>query len=266
MRCKTLLALSAVVLQSCAQEPDRSPELVLSAESLMAMPMRACVTSVIGCTEQCHCYWGSDCGPDAPCLIGGCQPVWDGKLDGVCRGFRGPGAGWAILGGNVVGLARSADRWFQSYIAAAQDAMRMPDSASLVEALRVPLTLGWHREIRQAVYNSIDLTMGFDFQPPEGDCFAYDPRCIGRFRVELSTEGVQLLEALRQGFTQAIRESQPSAVEEPLRAFWNSNSLAPLHTGRCYPHGHPDFQYRSPADCQVDGLTRILKVLLAEIP
>lgn len=265
------LVVGAVIVGGCEPTSSVKPEPAPTPETLLALPIApACsifaFSGVVQCTEECHCYFSSDCGPDAPCVIGGCQPVWDGKLDGICRGFRDPGAKWVFLGGNTGTLARSADFWFQTYIAAAQHPGRMPDKALLIRALEVPLSEAWHREVKDAVNNAIDIAIGFDFKFPRGDCFADDPRCLGQFHADLSPSGVKLLEAFREGFTQALQNNDPSAVEGPLRIFWKSQRFSPLHTGRCYPHDHPDFKYGSAMDCQIDSLKRILGVLLAETP
>lgn len=109
----------------------------------------------------------------------------------------------------------------------------------------------------------LDVVLGFDFAHPRGNCKAYDARCLGILRIQLDRQARPLLQAVRDGFTKGLQKRDRAAVGRAVSAYWKSNpKFSPHHTGRCYPHGHPENPFKSVSQCQVDELTRILDDLL----
>jgi hypothetical protein len=223
----------------------------------------------------CNCYWRSDCGNAQRwvCNYGtGC--AHSGKLDGTCQPwfpFEGP-KDFVMLPTRVAGsgddelFLQVFDLWFKAYVAAAEkEGNGLPDRALLDQALGVKLPDQVHLGIKDTVFNVMDVLAGFDFAMPPGNCYAYDTRCVGFFRIPLDPKGVQLLRSGESGFVQALRAKDRGLVERALQEFWKNNDYRPHHTGRCYPHGHAEFAAAggSPLICQQQELGAMVDSILA---
>lgn len=226
----------------------------------------------------CDCYWRSDCGSPQHwvCNYGsGC--AHSGKLDGRCQPwfpFENPKNTMMdptrVAGSNDEELfVQVLDLWFKSYVVAAEKKGNgLPDHALLDQALVAKLSDRVHVGIKDTVFNVIDVLAGFDFAMPPGNCYAYDTRCLGFFRIPLDPKGVQLLEAGERGFVEALRAKDRRLVERALQDFWKNNDYRPHHTGRCYPHGHAEFGAAggSPLICQRQELGAMVDAVLAWLP
>lgn len=217
--------------------------------------------TMLTCTE-CNCYWSSECGSGQSCDYGsGCTKT--GKLDGTCKA-AGAGGGLSPVG---VSLAANAlGLWMDGY--QRPDRVKgLPnmDIWNRIEALN--LTPQDQRRVQLAAFNALDVLLGFDFAHPRGNCGVYDARCLGILRIPPDKQAQQLLQYARRGLSAALRDRNPAALRRELRAFWQKQpTFRPHHTGRCYPHGHPEFGRRSIVDCQIDELTRIVDDLLPSNP
>lgn len=228
--------------------------------------------------KLCNCYYSSDCsntGRGTKCLWtwNGAVCLWrpkptttingvlicnespgDPKCDGLCTGFIIRHIDWAHV--FVIDVAEAADLYFQAYLAAGRRGGGPPDRSFVERAAALHLPMNWHLELIDAVHRSLDATIGWDFMPCTFDetCFGHVPR--------LSEDAAALVDAAREGFVVGLRDNNPGAVEAPIRDFWSrTESYAPKHTGRCYPHGHPDAP--DPATCQIEELRADLTLLLA---
>jgi hypothetical protein len=105
-----------------------------------------------------------------------------------------------------------------------------------------------HEALQQIVHESLDATLGFDFDFPQFQC------STGNIRG--APDGADaLLEATRTALVTAIAKQDPSAVAAPIHAFWKSYpNYRPMHTGRYYPHGHPGL-HPDPEKSQIEVLT-----------
>jgi hypothetical protein len=226
----------------------------------------------------CNCYYSSNCkntGRGTKCLWtwNGAVCLWrakptttingvricgespgDPQCDGLCTGLTIRNIDWdQVL---VVNVAEAADLYFRAYLTAGRRGGGPPDTALIERASRLRLPMNWHLELIDAVHRSLDVTLGWDFMKCNVDetCFGQVPR--------LGDDAAALVDAAREGFVAGLRDNDPDAVDEPIRSFWSSTErFAPMHTGRCYPHGHPDVP--DPATCQIEELKADLTLLLA---
>jgi hypothetical protein len=207
------------------------------------------------CKATCNCYWSSDCGSNQSC--GGyfsCEQ--SGKLDGTCRSSGGLSPGdFPILHGAV-------DDYYQAFLAAAMGGGGLPDAEISARAQGKSLSLEGHFAAQQIVNDSLDVVLGFDFLRPQ-IMFCHGFGQIFSFRSFYPREAEELVDATRRGVVDAIRAKEPARVGGPIRGFWAKHpNYRPLHTGRCFPHGHPDFPYKAPADCQIRELEGMLKMFM----
>lgn len=213
--------------------------------------------TMLTCTE-CNCYWSSECGSGQSCDYGsGCTKT--GKLDGTCKasGAGGLSPVGVDMASSAIGL------WMDGY--ERPDRIKGLPNADIwkrIEALN--LSQEDKRKVQLAAFNALDVLMGFDFAHPRGNCAVYDARCLGILRIPPDRQAQQLLQHAKRGLTAALRDRNTSVLRRELRTFWRQQPrFTPHHTGRCYPHGHPEFGRRSPQDCQFDELSRIVDDLLA---
>ncbi len=75
------------------------------------------------------------------------------------------------------------------------------------------------------------------------------------------------MDAARRGFIEALHVQNAGAVRGHLLEYWRRNqNYHPLHTGRCYQHGHEEVQtLEDTVACQVETLTRAVESLLPAI-
>jgi hypothetical protein len=234
---------------------------------------RKTITDVVALRQAtvCNCYYRSDC--PRPELAGWACRYWpwtpwaqctaSGKFDGVCA-YTPP---WYNPTDRIVSheaVSEAVDLWFRAYIAGApKGGDGLPDEELVSKALAIPLPKDVHLGIKAVVFNTLDVLAGFDFRTPPGNCYAQDPRCLGFFRIQLDPEGVRLLESGRRGLVESIRRGDKGIMERELQDFWKTSDYHPHHTGRCYPHGHPEFATAggSPLTCQQLELGGILDLV-----
>jgi hypothetical protein len=252
--------LTACTIEVRPSLPDAQPatesnaDFTLKEVPLQILPEKCLLSDCVSCT----CYWSSDCTSGSCNYSSGCTQ--SGKNDGTCKVTTG-----SVIKPDVLLAAEAIETMFEGYIVAGQTRDGLPDEGLNGQARRLnsvltPLQYG---EIQETVFNAIDITMGFDFVHPRGDCVAYDARCLGQFIIQLDARGVALLRATQSGFTRALTSNDRGVLAESLQSFWQENTdFAPHHMGRCYPHGHAEFPYASPLECQVDELGRLLDTFL----
>ena len=215
----------------------------------------------IGLIPSCDCYFSRDCGdPVKRCRTAHPYCIDSGKFDGSCFRDIGP---WDDFNNELFSLVANAiDLWFEAYQFPTKK-RGLPNAEIVKRINKLELVYAHQRRARFAVFNAIDVALGFDFVHPRGDCKEYDERCLGIFRISIDPEGFELLKAVRIGFSQGLQKRNPRAITDPIRSYWKQYpKFRPHHTGRCYPHGHPEYEFKSVAECQIDELSRILVGLL----
>ena len=210
------------------------------------------------CTE-CDCYWSSECGAGKSCnYSSGC--THSGKLDGTCTAS---GANGGFTPAEFALAATELNLWFDGYQHPTPPKKWLPDPTAVKRIGELRLNPKQHSRVRFAAFNAIDVTLGFDFTQPPGNCQEYDPRCLGSFRIAPDKAALALLATVQEGFAAGLTKHDRKAFEGPIRRFWRKYpKFAPHHTGRCYPHGHVEHDKISPSECQIDELSRILEDLL----
>ena len=207
---------------------------------------------VLSACPECDCYWSTECGSGKHCdYSSGCTHV--GKKDGTCKS----GAG-ALPSGGLSVAATALGLWLDAYqVTTADKGLPSADIVKRIQAINLPSQD--RRRIRFAAFNTIDVLLGFDFGHPRGDCDAYDARCLGILRIRPDREAVQLLRAVRPAFVLALQTRDPKPLQKSLNGYWKQYpNFRPHHSGRCYPHGHPEYPFKAVSACQLDELTRIL--------
>lgn len=223
----------------------------------------AVATSTAAC-EDCTCYFTSDCPEGETCGdYHTCTKV--GKLDGLCK--KRTAVVWAEK--DVAAAADAVAAYFSAFFEASRDLVGGRVSAS-VPHLRAAhahrLTLDGHTAVRSLTLDALDLTIGFDLVAENVRlCSVAAP--VPTVRAALGGAADDLVDAVKSGLTDAIRFNDPALVAAPLEAFWSQYpKYEPHHTGRCYDHGHADFPYASPLDCQVTELSNLLRLYLPAAP
>src|SRR5262249_39054540 len=207
------------------------------------------------CTN-CNCYFSSNCSQTGRGTI--CRYTWNGEIctwiakpnvriggvlicggtpgqpqcDGRCRDQRRPGAIWRDIDRAVV--ATAFNLYLKAYLAVAQQGGGGPDPTLLKEAMSVPLPSDWHEELQEAIQDALDVLIGFDFMRSR------DPTCPFGQCPALSDVPFLLVDTARQALEDGIVQNNSEAVVGPIRDFWKAYQWVPMHTGRCYPHGHPE--------------------------
>ena len=204
----------------------------------------------------CDCYWSSECGTGKTCnYSSGCTK--SGKLDGTCS------SGSAVVSATAEQLASAVTFWMDGYIAtsvAGKDGL--PDPLMVDRTAQLGLSQQAQELVRDQIFNTLDVLLGFDVALPRGNCLANDRRCLAQYRIPIEAEGARLLEAGKDGLVKAILTGQASSVDQALDIYWSRLDYEPHHTGRCYPHGHEGHPV-TPLDCQKDELGRIAAALLS---
>lgn len=228
--------------------------------SAYAADEQVCI-GAFGCKETCDCYWSADCSGTNTCDYGsGC--THSGKKDGTCSSSSSPVG--PIDSTHLGTIAVATDLWFSAYENPTSKE-GLPDAEKVREVSEMHLAGSDQQRIKSAVFNAMDVALGFDFTHPPVSCLEYDERCVGIFRIHPDKEGFELLRVVRAGFNQGILQRDSRVVADAVYNYWGGRSqFRPHHTGRCYPHGHSEFGKRSTAECQADELSRILSGLLTK--
>jgi hypothetical protein len=181
-------------------------------------------------------------------------------LDGTCKA-SGISGGFSF--DQLRTVAAAIDLWLEAY----REPTRkegLPNRKIIDRIKELPLTVEEQARVRFAAFNAIDIALGFDFSHPRGNCHEYDERCLGIMRIPLDPLAVALLKGVQVAFARGLREHNSKSLAKPLMAFWKQYpKFRPHHSGRCYPHGHREYPYKSAIQCQVEELSRILDGLLA---
>ncbi len=223
---------------------------------------------------KCNCYrLGDMCPADCPGCI--CNPTRggdcdvDGKLDVRCSKLPNP-----TPEADPASLVLALDLYMEAYMVPVSDGEGRPDESLFDAAARVNLGAGnrrMHGLLRETVHAALDAVLGFDFvlprianrrcEEPASDRGAGRPR-PGNVRTT-PPEAVAIAEATHTGIRNAILTRNLNAVVEPLTAFWSANpEFHPLHTGRYYLHGHPEYEGTTPLEGQILVLKQSLGSLL----
>ena len=211
------------------------------------------------CNYSDPCYWvqkgEEDCRRHRE-VPGGC--------DGTCQWF---GHLWANV--DVTQVIRTLELYFNAFHHAATHLAGpaqpgVPNQEFLAEARRTKLPAGWHDELQAFVFSALDLTLGRDFELGQrGECDSRD-RHVRAFLAHIEDERAmpELITAARDAFVSAVSENDVSEVEAPLRRFWEKfPSYVPAHGGRCYPHGHDEYEHA--IECQIAHFRSMLSALLS---
>lgn len=210
--------------------------------------------------KDCTCYFSSDCPEGETCGdYFTCTKV--GKLDGLCK--KRTAEVWSV--GDLANAADAVSGYFDAFHEASRDLVGSGVSRArgeLRSAQAHRLTLDGHLAVRNLTLDALDLTIGFDLVAENLRlCAVTAP--VPTVRAVQSLAADDLVAAVKEGLEAAIRFNDPSLVVGPLQAFWSQHpEYEPHHTGRCYAHGHADFPYAGPLDCQVAELTNLLKLYL----
>ncbi len=217
------------------------------------------------CTSTCGCYWSSDCGSGEYCNYNGCTK--DGKKDGTCSKSSG--------GFDLAGLVRATDLYFEGFQVPQKGAGGSPNRDLVRQAQDQPLTAEGHLTVQRIVHNALDLALGWDFVGPQACTGVAEPGRIapgglGQIRLaakDAPPEASEIVESVRQGVLAAIKANNADQVAAPIRSFWRKHpDYKPRHTGRCWPHGHPELPYKTAEECQITELKRMLSIILAAPP
>ena len=227
-------------------------------------------TEIFG-DEDCNCYFDAECALFFGCDIGTPMCLIGGKLDGLCEEWQSPlPVGELEPDESRALLSEAVTLYFELYI---QIVKKEGAGTPTPEAVKqINNILKWpHREtadgkpLRPVVLqrqplinllnNSMERVLGYDFNISPVQEF-------GNIRLVPSRiQAVALIKATRASLLHAINQQSSHAVRKPLTKFWEKfPNYRPMHTGRCYPHGHPE--QRSALECQVEGLSRIAKALV----
>lgn len=201
---------------------------------------------------NCNCYWSTDCASGERCnWSSGCTRV--GKLDGTCTKIttEEPESTATATAATSFGL------WFEAFEQATADE-GLPAMDRFNRIRSAALSSEDRRRVQSAAFNALDILIGFDLSHPRGDCEEFDARCLGIVRMPVEPRGIELLRTAGAAMVRAIQTGDRSHLEHALNNYWRRNPLyRPHHTGRCYPHGHREYPFRSIAQCQIDELTLI---------
>src|SRR5262249_11664642 len=130
-------------------------------------------------------------------------------------------------------MAEVANTWFEAYLKPIDG---LPDADIVQRAESFPLPLIAHESIKRAVHNALDRILGFDIRLNSIE--------LAGISSPLNPTAAALVSATRDGFTAALRDQNPDKVVEPLETFWREHpDFKPMHSGRCYPHGHKGVTY-----------------------
>jgi hypothetical protein len=200
---------------------------------------------------SCGCYFSDECEEGAFCDYNSCD-VWyrsDKTVDGVCRSAR------SVSRDQAPAVAEALDGYLLAYReAVAKQGGGPPDPELWGRALSTTSD-AWRLELPGVAATVLDVTLGFDFMHPNARLGLADRGAIRS--VEDRAAAGALLDAVRAGLRAQIL-GDPEMLPALLRVFWQEHpTYHPMHTGRCWNHGHPDHPYASPEECQVDSLSRL---------
>lgn len=152
-------------------------------------------------------------------------------------------------------VAATLDLYFQAYRVPVVAGTGSPDP----ELWRQAVARGGPR-YTQLVHDALDVALGFDFvHPPSLDPMfctrapEADDR-PGLIRAVEPVAATAMLDAVAAAVHEAVVASDPRRVTPRMMlSFWSTQhgSYHPMHTGRCYPHGH--VEYTEPFWECVDG-------------
>ena len=217
-------------------------------------------------TDICDCYFNTDCavaGGQEYCNLFICDVA--GKLDGVCFPGPEPGPGGGIDPLDLPLAASSAGNYFKAYSLTVRspDGVPTPEAVDAIrQAQQSHLSIEGHLAVQAIFINTLDRLVGFDL--------VYAPRQnCGVAGIFPSYRGVRgeaveaLLHTAVVAVTEAVTANDPRLIAQPIRTFWrNYPEYHPNHSGRCYPHGHDDYPYDSPANCQIEEIQAVLRAHL----
>lgn len=215
--------------------------------------------------DMCTCP-GCTCNPTRG---GTCDE--DGKLDVRCSPPPSPAPQT-----NPSLLVSALDLYMQAYMVPVSNGEGRPDASLFNAAVRVNLgaeNQRVHGLLQDTIHAALDAVIGFDFglpriannqcQEPASDRGAVQPR-QGNVR-HTPPEAVAIVEATAEGIRNAILSRNLNAVVQPLTEFWTANpNFHPFHTGRYYPHGHPEYVGSTPLAGQILVLKQSLRFLLTD--
>jgi hypothetical protein len=205
---------------------------------------------------NCNCYWSTDCASGEFCnYSSGCTKV--GKLDGTCKKSATP-----IEVESTATAATSLGLWLEAFEQSTADE-GLPAMDRFNRIRSAALSSDDRRRVQEAAFNAMDILVGFDLNHPRGDCEEFDARCLGIVRLPVEPRGIELLRTARAAMVRTIQTGDRTHLEHTLTNYWKRNPLyRPHHTGRCYPHGHREYPFRSIAQCQIEELNRIVDDLV----
>lgn len=205
---------------------------------------------------MCGCYFDDECAAGQYCKYNDCttHQVNQKLVDGVCTPVRQV----SLL--DAPAAAGAIDLTLLAYASAIETGTLVPDEGMLASARASVTEASWD-ELDAMVDTSLDLTFGFDFLHPNPNLGLVDH---GAFRsIGDPDAALDLVTALRDGFRETLLHRDIHAMEREIGEFWLVHEdYEPMHTGRCYPHGHLDYESASPAECQEEALTSMAQGML----
>ena len=112
-------------------------------------------------------------------------------------------------------------------------------------------------------HNALDRAFGWDFMFSKEQ----DPRARGQIRSLESPEiSRTLLETVRMALNEAIINESTEDVSAQINGFFSIYpAYKPMHTGRCYDHGHDDYTFDNPGDCIAKSLSYFATFVIDQV-
>ncbi len=231
-----------------------------------ASPVIGVVQPASAFEDICDCYFNTDCavaGGQEYCNLFICDVA--GKLDGVCFPGPEPGGGSGIDPLDLPLAASSVGDYFKAFLLTVRspDGVPTPEAVDVIrQAQESRLSIEDHLAVQAIFTNILDRLVGFDLvYAPRQNCGA-----AGKFPAYRGVRGKSveaLLHTVGVAVTEAITSNDPRLIAQPIRTFWrNYPEYHPNHSGRCYPHGHDDYPYDTPANCQIEEIQAVLRAHL----
>jgi len=164
-----------------------------------------------------------------------------------------------------------SDLYFQAYLAVLPAGVVSLTRGFMDAAGAVGVSDEWRQELLSAVVNALDRVVGWDVKfsgyPTSTGVPPLFVDSLDPIEDSVRIKAMEaIIEAARRGIVNGILANNPDAVSQPIEDFWQQYpDYRPMHTGRCYPHGH--LQVKSLADtvnCQRYELKAIVRWIMAE--
>jgi hypothetical protein len=167
-------------------------------------------------------------------------------------------------------VAKVTDLYFQAYLAVLPAGGGFPDKSFIDATSAVGISDEWRQELLSAVVNALDRVVGWDVKfSGYPTLTSAPPLFVDSFDPIEDSSRISIMEAIinsaRTGIVNGIIANNPDAVSQPIKDFWGEYpDYRPMHTGRCYPHGHPQVKnLTDTVKCQLYELKAIVRWIMA---